>query len=51
MGCEWKAYKMEGQSLGSLGKKMGSLASEDGAPVAGNGEEAVKEEELEIDRE
>ena len=26
---------------------MRSLASEDGAPVAGNGEEAVREEELE----
>ena len=42
---------MEGWSLGSLGKKMGSLVGEDGAPVAGNGEEAVREEELERDRE
>ena len=33
---------MEWWSLGSLRKKMRSLANEDRAPMAGNGEEAVK---------
>ena len=33
---------MEWWSLGSLRKRMRSLAGKDGAPVAGNGEKAMK---------
>ena len=41
-----KLTKWYGWTLRGLRKKMGSLASEYGAPVAENGEEAVKEMSL-----
>ena len=44
-----KLRKWNGWTLGGLRKKMESLAGEDGAPVGGNGEEAVKEKKLEDD--